>query len=267
MKCPKCGQDVADNSRFCSFCGNSVTINCPVCGLASDALNKYCPGCGAELSRAEPGLTLSRALAWREQFKRMGWWDDPFETLGKLQSSHLWDNHERSQKRGQIFTALISRESFAEIDSKSEPWIFCCHVCLKDWHIYSVSKDGQDPGRFDVSPLFVITTRCRLVIVDTKAAQLYSWLFGDIKTIEQKDNGSIYVGMKTQENLQFAFKTKGPGLFERTYLLGVAASGSKLTASHLIAASNIEAANSMKADFLTIVAEFFSDVLSVGRSD
>ena len=56
MKCPNCGADIKDGSKFCEFCGSSITADmkreqeyvnkagCPNCGSSNITFNREKPG-------------------------------------------------------------------------------------------------------------------------------------------------------------------------------------------------------------------------------
>ena len=51
MKCPKCKEEIADNSIYCPNCGDKLNLNnsiyCPNCGDKLNLNNSmYCPNCG-----------------------------------------------------------------------------------------------------------------------------------------------------------------------------------------------------------------------------
>lgn len=54
-KCPSCGFEVAENSKFCNNCGASMappTIICPNCNNELPATSQFCNNCGASLKKA-----------------------------------------------------------------------------------------------------------------------------------------------------------------------------------------------------------------------
>ena len=64
MKCPNCGKEIADDSKFCPGCGKQLkTIKyvCPKCGGSVNHGDKFCANCGqifswgnAEVQQSEP---------------------------------------------------------------------------------------------------------------------------------------------------------------------------------------------------------------------
>lgn len=58
VKCSKCGNDMAENAKFCPNCGAknvpAGTEVCPKCGASVKAGAKFCPDCGASLKAVCP---------------------------------------------------------------------------------------------------------------------------------------------------------------------------------------------------------------------
>lgn len=50
MKCPKCNEEIEDNSTFCQSCGEKLnkesSINCPNCGELLKSNVSFCSNCG-----------------------------------------------------------------------------------------------------------------------------------------------------------------------------------------------------------------------------
>lgn len=89
MYCRKCGKQIPDNSRFCSFCGEDLSsdINteheergkkrkvvfdgeihkCPNCGEILDAFVTKCPTCGFEIRGTKGGANKVEELAEKLQ--------------------------------------------------------------------------------------------------------------------------------------------------------------------------------------------------------
>ncbi len=56
MKCPKCGFESPDGSKFCAQCGNKLeknrySNNCPICGNQFEG--NFCPECGTKAEKEE----------------------------------------------------------------------------------------------------------------------------------------------------------------------------------------------------------------------
>ena len=57
MKCPYCGNDTEEYSKFCASCGKEITAKlkkpqmetCPNCGNKNKANSKFCQSCGKKL--------------------------------------------------------------------------------------------------------------------------------------------------------------------------------------------------------------------------
>ena len=89
MYCRKCGKQIPDNSRFCSFCGEDLSIDtkieqeehgkkrkvvfdgeihkCPNCGEILDAFVTKCPTCGFEIRGTKGGTNKVEELAEKLQ--------------------------------------------------------------------------------------------------------------------------------------------------------------------------------------------------------
>ncbi len=48
-KCPNCGANVKEDTKFCPECGKPVKSTCPKCGKAVKEGSKFCPECGQSL--------------------------------------------------------------------------------------------------------------------------------------------------------------------------------------------------------------------------
>ena len=50
MKCPKCKEEIEDNSMYCPNCGDKLNLNntmyCPNCGELTESDKKFCSNCG-----------------------------------------------------------------------------------------------------------------------------------------------------------------------------------------------------------------------------
>jgi hypothetical protein len=58
VKCPECGQEAVEGTKFCENCGTALIITCAGCGKTLSAGTKFCPECGtptAEPAQAEAG--------------------------------------------------------------------------------------------------------------------------------------------------------------------------------------------------------------------
>lgn len=48
-KCPKCGNVLNGNPKFCPECGTNLKPSCPKCGKAVPVGTKFCPDCGGKI--------------------------------------------------------------------------------------------------------------------------------------------------------------------------------------------------------------------------
>ena len=50
MKCPKCKEEIENNSMYCPHCGDKLNLNnsiyCPNCGELTESDKKFCSNCG-----------------------------------------------------------------------------------------------------------------------------------------------------------------------------------------------------------------------------
>ena len=71
MKCPKCKEEIEDNSTFCQFCGEKLndesSIYCPKCGELTKSNVSFCSKCGynfktrknvSDITYRSPGFIL-----------------------------------------------------------------------------------------------------------------------------------------------------------------------------------------------------------------
>lgn len=49
--CPKCGKQVAPDTKFCGSCGTSLVTLCPNCGVEVAPDSQFCTACGAAMSQ------------------------------------------------------------------------------------------------------------------------------------------------------------------------------------------------------------------------
>ena len=52
-KCPSCGAQISDDSRFCAECGKEIPqgIVCPHCGSSVKEGDAFCPACGYKMKQ------------------------------------------------------------------------------------------------------------------------------------------------------------------------------------------------------------------------
>ena len=53
-QCPKCGNAVGSDFRYCPKCGYAFTPSCPQCGRAIGADYAWCPYCGKQVAPSAP---------------------------------------------------------------------------------------------------------------------------------------------------------------------------------------------------------------------
>lgn len=56
MNCLKCGREVVEQAKFCSYCGYRMAMACPSCGTLNQTEALFCYDCGWSLTanKAEP---------------------------------------------------------------------------------------------------------------------------------------------------------------------------------------------------------------------
>src|SRR5262245_55803750 len=59
MRCPSCGSDNPEGTKFYGECGASLPPRCPQCGFANLPATKFCRQCGTAL-QGQPSGTGSR---------------------------------------------------------------------------------------------------------------------------------------------------------------------------------------------------------------
>lgn len=77
MQCPKCGNQLAADAKFCEKCGTKIEsvasysfdskVKCPRCGTAVNSGARFCEACGCDLTAPEP--RISRSTAKKEKKK------------------------------------------------------------------------------------------------------------------------------------------------------------------------------------------------------
>src|SRR5262245_12423371 len=50
MRCPSCGADNPEGTKFCGECGVPIQPRCPQCGFANLPSTKFCRECGTPLT-------------------------------------------------------------------------------------------------------------------------------------------------------------------------------------------------------------------------
>ena len=69
MKCKACGQEIPDNSVYCTHCGTKCVtqIECPLCHKQVDGDLQFCPHCGAFLKTSKKPVKKKGLLARKKQ--------------------------------------------------------------------------------------------------------------------------------------------------------------------------------------------------------
>jgi hypothetical protein len=258
MICTKCSATILDGAKFCGSCGSPMTSSCRVCSEPNPLGIRFCQYCGSELSNALAGLPLKVALDWRDQFNKIGWSDDPAENLSFLDKS--------GELRKQALVSILKEHQLAEPDSKSEPYLFLSHVSPgRPWKISRIFVDGCDMIKSGFSPFFFIATRCRFILVDTKNYDIHQWLFKDVEEVTFNRNWHDTVGFRTKDGHEIGIfiSIKGTRLIDKVISIGHVATGGGHEGEYVVAQINMARAAQGKADFMSVVADFFSDILKV----
>ena len=53
MNCLKCGREVVEQAKFCSYCGERITVECTSCGIPNPSDGLYCLDCGRSLTGSQ----------------------------------------------------------------------------------------------------------------------------------------------------------------------------------------------------------------------
>lgn len=280
MKCPKCGNELPNTSPFCGSCGAALLATCPVCGHGNPQAQRFCEQCGSEVAAAIPGLLLEKALAWRDTFERMGWCEDPSNTVPNSFPLYrkVW-----LEKVLPTCYSLLREHGIPQAHSGAEPWLFFSPILWGrvDWKIDKFEARIPETEYLQTFG-FLLATRCRLVSVQTKkpstwsvvtdaalarhfeAAQfeVYQWLYRDINEAQVKENGDVRLLTEKGDSIYLHIKTKGVRLIDQA--IAVSTAGGQRQGQFLVAASNIASANQAKMGFLEVIQEFCRDIVAVG---
>ena len=88
IPCPKCGESISEQSKFCIHCGAKFVKDvCPACGAEIEENAKFCANCGNQIEKAKPAPVqkVERKTEQKEETQEI---PGPFEIVeGWKQSS------------------------------------------------------------------------------------------------------------------------------------------------------------------------------------
>ena len=198
IHCSNCNYESSLFGQFCSNCGHALTSSCRVCGEDNVIPAKFCRTCGVELTSASVGLLLDRAMAWREQFRKMGWW----EWYSDFKEDH-WN-------------LIKSQNVPTDVNERHEPWVFGCVAdgkTMKPEHLYVNAKDFGTTGTFGYTNPFVVATRCRIGIFNPKLKTAQVWSYTDLKEY-QYSGGDVTIGTHKGDKIRMLLKVPTAGLLD-----------------------------------------------------
>ena len=67
MRCPSCGFENPEGTKFCGECGRSLTNRCPSCGAENSPQFKFCGECGTILTGKQRGKKAKGEKAKRKR--------------------------------------------------------------------------------------------------------------------------------------------------------------------------------------------------------
>jgi uncharacterized membrane protein YvbJ len=70
MKCPECGSENPEGSKFCNECGAKLDLACSQCGKPNPASSKLCNQCGYNLT-SPLTITLPKDLTFDEKLAKI----------------------------------------------------------------------------------------------------------------------------------------------------------------------------------------------------
>jgi len=253
IRCPSCGYDSPMGGQFCSKCGQAITAKCRVCGEDNLYDARFCRQCRAELALAPVGLPLARALAWREQFRKLGWWDTPDEIFSPL------------------LNQLAEQGQLPASDAPYEPWIFqsddngVSRGRMKyDWKPFDLDVNRPSKFWYSNQSKFMVATRCRLVIVEPKRAINTVVLYKDLTEVEWRPgadgHGFIDYYLKTRQGdvIYWRIRTKGPGLIDVVTALAASDPVARNWAHR-----GIDAKTQQQIGFVELVGDFLKEIVEV----
>ncbi len=238
IHCPSCGYENPLYGQFCSKCGQPVTMQCQVCGEDNVTDAKFCRSCAVELASAPKGLFLDRTMAWREQFRRMGW----------LEWSSLTNDD----------WSLIGAQKMPTVNDKHEPWIFAAMVDGATMKPESVSVDGKifvSAGVFGTRG-FVIATRCQIGFFNTKSKVAKVWRYTDLNGYQGSGSNAVVITTNKGEKISWVFKLPSAGLLEVATAIAASDPVAKTWARMGIAVKAGE-----QKSFIQIIGDFLQDII------
>jgi hypothetical protein len=196
-------------------------------------------GSSDPLATARAGLFLDRALAWQEQFRKLGWWDTP----GKIGAT--------------IIDRLIQQGGLPNSDEPHEPWVLICEADGKTWrpHAVHINNKSLGGGR---DTAYIVATRCRLVIFDTKDTNTKTIWYKDINEYEWQAKGDVRLKSQQGDVISWNIHVSGPGLFD----LAVALAGTDPIVKHS-ARRTIEVKAGQQVAFMELIGEFLKEIYAV----
>lgn len=233
--CPACNYNTILFSRFCMQCGTKIVSSCAVCEEENLINAVYCRGCGVSITNVVIGLSINRAILWREQFRSMGWWE-------------VTSFSERD------WNAIASCKIPNDIDEPHEPWIFAVFIDSKPMKPETIVLLGQSfAGNSPKREEFVVATRTRLAIVNSQNNARVIW-YKDIVAYTVKGN-EVVINLANGGDLQIRFRTPGANVID---YLGVLSNNSSFGFRSQL---NIDVKEGQKREFMGIVGEYFYNIV------
>jgi hypothetical protein len=251
-KCNRCGAETTTSPSFCNSCGAPLRRDCSFCGNSNPLIARYCERCGRDFTMDKAGLTVASSTAWREQFKKFGWWLRPADSDLKV-----------------VMNLFKKADVPLDADDKYEPWIFFCLVRNTDWAISSLTyQTGIDVKK--VRERWILATRCRFVFLGfgkpmfgEPSEDVHSWRYEDMAQALASQQGGVAIALKDGGTIGFSIKTKGPRLVDTVVAVSHAFGPPGHEAEMMIAASNIRDAAAGQSEFMSIIQEFCWEITNV----
>ncbi len=248
IRCSQCSSDNLLYGQFCSNCGTALTARCRVCSEDNLMNARFCRACGVELVNAPVGLFLDRAMAWREQFRKLGW----------LRLDEIDDNGWN----------LIKSHNFPRDDEdRFEPWVFACKTSsLETMRIRSVFSNSKDvtsigaKGFLATNPAFIVATRCRLGIFVTKADVVAIHAYTDLRGAEGISNDVVQLNCANGDKI--ALKLNLPSAGTINVITAIAATD---PVAKTWARRGMEIKAEQQQSFIELIAEFLYEIVVKAR--